>query len=169
VFSVSSLSHILSAMSCCHIFQRNVKSVSLESQYTQLYELKAGKEIIFFFFYSLILYNNAFTNKDRKGKKAAVHIINISNHDSLTLYTSHLLVNLLFCVHFFWYYQDYKSVPNRSNVEQFISSVCHFLLHSQQPESTLRFLINGQHSTKEEDSVTLQFGINAMYSNTSIR
>jgi len=81
VFSVSSLSHILSAMSGCHVYQRNVKSVSLQSQYTQLYELKAGKEIIFTVTYSLILYNNAFTNKDRKGKKAAVHIINISNQD----------------------------------------------------------------------------------------
>jgi len=66
----------------CHLFQRNVKSVSLQSQYTQLYELKVGKEIIFTVTYSLILYNKASTNKDRKGKKAAVHIINISNQDN---------------------------------------------------------------------------------------
>jgi len=68
-------------MSGCHIFQRNVKSVSLQSQYTQLYELKAGKEIIFTVTYSLIVYNKAFTTKDRKGKKAAVRIITISNQD----------------------------------------------------------------------------------------
>jgi len=70
-------------MSGCHIFQRNVKSVNLQSQYhsTHNYELKAGKEIIFTVTYSLILYNKAFTNKDKKGIKAAVRIINISNQD----------------------------------------------------------------------------------------
>jgi hypothetical protein len=44
VFPASSLSHILSATSGCHIFQKNVKFVSLQSQYIQLYKLKAGKE-----------------------------------------------------------------------------------------------------------------------------
>jgi hypothetical protein len=81
VFSVSSLSHILSAISGFHVFQRNVKSVCLQSQYTEEYELKAEKEIIFAVTYSLILYNKELTNKDRKGKKVAVHIANISNQD----------------------------------------------------------------------------------------
>jgi hypothetical protein len=55
--------------------------VCLQSQYTEEYELKAEKEIIFAVTYSLILYNKEFTNKDRKDKKVAVHIANTSNQD----------------------------------------------------------------------------------------
>jgi hypothetical protein len=69
-------------MSGFHVFQRKVKSVSPKLQYTQKYKLRAEKEIIFTVTYSLILYNTVFTNKDRKDKKAAVHITNNSNQDS---------------------------------------------------------------------------------------
>jgi hypothetical protein len=96
VLNYHSLSQLLSATSDFHFLQRNVKSVILKSQYTQKYDLKAGKEIIFTVPHSLMLHNKAFTNKEGKRRKAVVHTTNIINHRLLTLYTSgHLLLNLL--------------------------------------------------------------------------